>query len=317
VLKVVLRRLIEAVPTLLLITLLSFFLIRLVPGGPVTAMLGDLATPALIAQLTHSLGLDKPIYVQYLTWLGQILHGDFGYSYTVHAGVLQLIGENLPRTLLLVVSAILLSHVFSIAIGIYQATHRNSWLDHALTAVIYFLYSMPSFWLSIILVSIFAYKLGWLPSGGITNPTDLHPTVTALLRHLVLPVATLVLLTVAGWSRYVRTSMSEALVQDYVRTAEAKGVSRQGVLVRHALKNALLPLITLAGLQLPFLFSGAIIIETVFNYPGMGLLFWDAAGARDYPILQGIVLIVGVLTVLGNLLADVLYGWADPRIRYD
>jgi peptide/nickel transport system permease protein len=317
VLKVVLRRLVEAVPTLLLVTVLSFVLLRLVPGGPVTAMLGDLATPQLIAQITHSLGLDKPIYVQYVIWLGQILHGNFGYSYTVHASVLQLIGQNLPRTLLLVVTAIVISHVLAIAAGIYQATHRNSWLDHVLTGVIYFLYSMPTFWLGIILVSIFAYKLGWLPSGGITNPTDLHPTLGALLAHLVLPVATLVLVTMAGWSRYVRTSMSEALVQDYIRTAQAKGVSQRGILVRHAFKNALLPLITLVGLSLPFLFSGSVIIESVFNYPGMGLLFWDAAGARDYPILQGIVLVIGVLTVLGNLLADVLYGWADPRIRYE
>jgi peptide/nickel transport system permease protein len=317
VLKVVLRRLVEAVPTLLLVTVLSFVLLRLVPGGPVTAMLGDLATPQLIAQITHSLGLDKPIYVQYVIWLGQILHGNFGYSYTVHASVLQLIGQNLPRTLLLVVTAIVISHVLAIAAGIYQATHRNSWLDHVLTGVIYFLYSMPTFWLGIILVSIFAYKLGWLPSGGITNPTDLHPTLGALLAHLVLPVATLVLVTMAGWSRYVRTSMSEALVQDYIRTAQAKGVSQRGILVRHAFKNALLPLITLVGLSLPFLFSGSVIIESVFNYPGMGLLFWDAAGARDYPILQGIVLVIGVLTVLGVLLADVLYGWADPRIRYE
>ncbi|HVB10671.1 MAG TPA: ABC transporter permease [Bacillota bacterium] len=316
-LRLVLRRVVEAIPTLILITMLSFLLIRLVPGGPVTAMLGDLATPQLIAQLTHSLGLDKPIMVQYVIWLGQLIHGNFGYSYTVHASVLQLIGQNLPRTLLLVITAIIISHVFAIAIGIYQATHRGSWVDHALTGLVYFLYSMPTFWLGIILVSIFAYKMGILPSGGITNPNDLHPSLAALLAHLVLPVATLVLVTMAGWSRYVRTSMSEALVQDYVRTAEAKGVSRQGVLVRHAFKNALLPLITLVGLSLPFLFSGSIIIEQVFNYPGMGLLFWDAAGARDYPILQGIVLIIGVLTVLGNLLADIMYGWADPRIRYD
>jgi peptide/nickel transport system permease protein len=315
--RLVLRRAAEATPTLLLLTFLSFVLIHIVPGGPATAMLGDQATPELVAQINHALGLDKPLGVQYLIWLGHLLRGDFGYAYTYHETVLRLITTNLPHTLTLVVTAIAISHLIAIAVGIYQATHRNSWLDHVLTGVVYFLYSMPSFWLGIILVSIFAYKVGWLPAGGITNPTDAHPGLGALAVHLVLPVATLVLLTVAGWSRYVRSSMIEALVQDYIRTAQAKGVSRRRLLVRHAFKNALLPLITLVGLSLPFLFSGAVIIETVFNYPGMGLLFWDAAGSRDYPVLLGIVVIVGVLTVLGNLLADVLYGWADPRIQYD
>jgi len=315
--RLILRRAAEATPTLLLLTFLSFVLIHIVPGGPATAMLGDQATPELVAQINHALGLDRPLGVQYLIWLGHLLRGDFGYAYTYHETVLRLITTNLPHTLMLVVTAIAISHLIAIAVGIYQATHRNSWVDHVLTGVVYFLYSMPSFWLGIILVSIFAYKMGWLPAGGITNPTDAHPGLETLAVHLVLPPATLVLLTVAGWSRYVRSSMIEALVQDYIRTAEAKGVSRGRLLVRHAFKNALLPLITLVGLSLPFLFSGAVIIETVFNYPGMGLLFWDAAGSRDYPVLLGIVVIVGVLTVLGNLLADVLYGWADPRIKYD
>ncbi|HEV2357245.1 MAG TPA: ABC transporter permease [bacterium] len=316
-LRLILGRAVEAAPTLFLLTLLSFVLIHIVPGGPATAMLGDQATPALVAQINHSLGLDKPLPVQYLIWLGQLLRGDFGYAYTYHETVFRLILTNLPHTLVLVVTAIVISHLIAIAVGIYQATHHNTWTDHALTGVVYFLYSMPSFWLGIILIFTFSYKIGWLPAGGITNPTDLHPSLGALMLHLVLPVATLVLLTVAGWSRYVRSSMTEALVQDYIRTAEAKGLSRGRLLVRHAFKNALLPLITLVGLSLPFLFSGAVIIESVFNYPGMGLLFWDAAGSRDYPILLGIVVVVGVLTVLGNLLADVLYGWADPRIKYD
>ncbi len=315
-LKVVLRRLVEAVPTLALLTVFSFLLIHIVPGGPAATLLGDQATPALIAQLNHNLGLDKPLYVQYLIWVGQLVRGNFGYAYTYNEPVLQLVLQNLPRTLLLVGCAVILSHVVAIALGIYQATHRNSWLDHVLTAFVYFLYSMPGFWLGIILISIFAFKLGWLPAGGISNPTASQPTAGDIALHLILPVMTLMLVNMAGWSRYVRTSVSEALVQDYIRTAQAKGVPRTGLLVRHALKNALLPLITILGLSLPFLLSGAVIIETVFNYPGMGLLFWNAANSRDYPIIQGIVVIVGVITVAGNLLADVLYGWADPRIRY-
>lgn len=316
-LRLMLRRLIEAVPTLLLITIVSFALIHLAPGGPAEVMAGNRASAALLAQINRSLGLDKPLYVQYWVWLTQLLHGNLGYAYTYHDTVVHLIEQNLPRTLLLVVSAIVISHVVAIITGIYQAIHRNTLVDHALTAITYFLYSMPSFWLGVIILSIFSYKLGWFPAGGIANPVNPNPGLGSLLRHLALPALVLILLTVAGWSRYVRSAVSETLVQDYMRTARAKGVAGSRLLIRHALKNALLPLITLMGLSLPFLFSGALIIEVIFDYPGMGLLFWNAAQARDYPILLGIVLIVGVLTILGNLLADILYGWADPRIKFE
>jgi peptide/nickel transport system permease protein len=185
-----------------------------------------------------------------------------------------------------------------------------------LTALLYFLYAMPTFWLGVLMVSIFSITLGWFPSGGLYNPLLTQPTIGSYVDHLILPASVLVIGSVAGWGRYMRSSMSETLVQDYIRTARAKGLSERAILVRHALKNSLLPLITLMGMSLPGLFSGALIIEIIFDYPGMGLLFWNAAQQRDYPILLGIVIMVGVLTILGNLLADLLYAVVDPRIQY-
>ncbi|MCL4493998.1 MAG: ABC transporter permease [Firmicutes bacterium] len=314
--KYALARAVQAVPTLLLLSIISFVLIHVVPGGPAVVMLGDKATPALIAQINRSLGLNKPLWVQYLIWLEQLLRGNLGYAYSYHQTVASLILTNLPRTLILVVSAIAISHVLAVIIGIYQAVHRDQPVDHALTALLYFLYAMPTFWLGVLMVSMFSINLGWFPSGGLYNPLLAHPTLASYMDHLVLPASVLIIGSVAGWGRYMRSSMAETLVQDYIRTARAKGLSERAVLVHHALKNSLLPLITLVGMSLPSLFSGALIIEIIFDYPGMGLLFWNAAQQRDYPILLGIVIMVGVLTIVGNLLADILYAVVDPRIQY-
>lgn len=314
--RYVIRRLLESIPTLLLITMLSFVLLHVAPGGPAQIMLGEKATPQLVAEIDRTLGLNRPLYVQYGMWLWKLMHGNLGYAYTYHASVMSLIGLNLPHTLLLVLTAIFVSHLVAITIGMFQAYRRSSWPDHAITAVTYFLYSMPTFWLGIVLVSVFALNLGWFPVAGFSPPFDPTPSLGTIAAHLILPASTLALVTVAGWSRFMRTSMSDALAQDYVRTARAKGASEIRMLVGHALKNALLPLITLAGLSVPALFSGALIIEVVFDYPGMGLLFWTAAQNRDYPILLGIVVLVGVLTIAGNLLADLAYAYVDPRIKY-
>ncbi len=314
--KYALARAVQAVPTLLLLSIISFVLIHVVPGGPAVVMLGDKATPALIAQINRSLGLNKPLWVQYLIWLEQLLRGNLGYAYSYHQTVASLILTNLPRTLILVVSAIAISHVLAVIIGIYQAVHRDQPVDHALTALLYFLYAMPTFWLGVLMVSMFSINLGWFPSGGLYNPLLAHPTLASYMDHLVLPAPVLIIGSLAGWGRYMRSSMAETLVQDYIRTARAKGLSERAVLVHHALKNSLLPLITLVGMSLPSLFSGALIIEIIFDYPGMGLLFWNAAQQRDYPILLGIVIMVGVLTIVGNLLADILYAVVDPRIQY-
>ncbi|MDA8194241.1 MAG: ABC transporter permease [Thermaerobacter sp.] len=309
-------RILQAVPTLLLLSLVSFLLIHVVPGGPAVVMLGDKATPALIAQINRSLGLNKPLWLQYLIWLRQLLQGNLGYAYSYHQSVASLIATNLPRTLILVVTAITISHLIAVAVGIYQAARQNRPVDHVLTATLFFLYAMPTFWLGVLMVSTFAITLGWFPASGLYNPLLTHPSVGSYLYHLVLPASVLVIGSVAGWGRYMRSSMAETLVQDYIRTARAKGLSEGAVLIRHALKNSVLPLITLVGMSLPSLFSGALIIEIIFDYPGMGLLFWNAAQQRDYPILLGIVIMVGVLTILGNLLADLAYAVVDPRIKY-
>lgn len=314
--KYIVSRLLQSIPTLILLSIASFVLIHVVPGGPAVVMLGDKATPALIAQINRSLGLNKPLWFQYAVWLGQLVRGNFGYAYSYHQSVASLIAVNLPRTLILVVTAIAISHVLAIIIGTYQAAHRGEPIDHVLTALLYFLYAMPTFWLGVLMVSVFAIGLGWFPAGGLYNHLLTHATVGSYALHMILPVSVLVIGSVAGWGRYMRSSMSESLVQDYIRTARAKGLNERAILVHHALKNSLLPLITLVGMSLPALFSGALIIEIIFNYPGMGLLFWNAAQQRDYPILLGIVIMVGVLTIMGNLLADLLYAVVDPRIQY-
>ncbi|QQE78237.1 ABC transporter permease [Alicyclobacillus sp. SO9] len=314
--RFIVYRVLQAVPTILGITVLSFLLLHIVPGGPAAVMLGDRATPQLIAQINQSLGLNKPLYVQYWLWFVKLLHGNLGYAYSYHETVSSLIALNLPRTLVLVLTAIILSHILAILIGVFQAVRRDSPTDHALTVVTYLLYSMPTFWLGMIVISVFAIGLHLLPAGGLSDPFAIHPTFGDYLRHMILPAVVLIVATIPNWSRYVRSRMMETLVQDYIRTAHAKGLRKRTILMRHALKNSLLPLITLAGMSLPALFGGALIIEMIFNYPGMGLLFWNAAQARDYPVLLGIVIMVGFLTILGNLLADIVYGVVDPRVKY-
>ena len=314
--RYIVRRVLESIPTLILITMVSFLLLHIAPGGPAEVMLGDKATPQLIAEINRNLGLDKPLYVQYAIWFWHLMQGNLGYSYDYHDSVMQLIGLNLPHTLILVLTAIVISHLVAITLGVFQAYRRSGPADHAITAVAYFLYSMPTFWLGLVLISVFGLNLGWFPVSGFAPPFDPTPSFWTIVHHLILPAATLALVTIAGWSRFMRTSMSDALAQDFIRTARAKGASELRMLIGHALKNALLPLITLAGLSVPALFSGALIIEVVFDYPGMGLLFWNAANDRDYPVLLGITVLIGVLTILGNLLADLTYAWVDPRIKY-
>lgn len=314
--KLLLQRVLQAIPTMLGVTIITFFLLHAIPGGPAEVMLGDRATPALIAQVNRAFGLNRPILVQYLVWLSQIIRGDFGYAYTYHATVMSLILTALPRTLILVAIAILLSHLLAILLGTFEAVWEGTWLTYGLDLVLYFLYAMPGFWLAMIAVQVVAIQLGILPSGGISNAYVLHPSLLDYVSHLILPASVLVLGTVAGWTRYMRNAVSETLSEDYIRTARAKGATELRVLVHHALKNSLRSLVTLAGLSLPGLFGGALLIEMVFNYPGMGLLFWTAAQNRDYPILLGITVMIGALTILGNLLADLAYALIDPRIQY-
>lgn len=315
--RYILRRTVEAIPSLLGVSILSFIMLHIVPGNPVRMLLGQRYTPYRAAILSKNLGLNKPLYQQYILWLWHALHGNFQYSYVYEKPVFTLIWQALPHTLELVAIAIMLAHIFAILIGSIQAYYANSWGDQVGTVVMYFFYAMPSFWLGILVIEFFAINLGWFPSGGITNPATTNPGFWSYVYHLALPSLTLAITTIAGWARYMRSSMRETLIQDYVRTARSKGAGEFRVLFVHALRNSVLPLITLFGLSLPVLFGGALVIEEIFNYPGMGLLYWNAANDRDYPVLLAIIIFLGTITILGNLIADLLYALVDPRISYN
>lgn len=311
------RRLLWSIPTLLGVTMLTFLLIHIAPGGPALALAGQRATPAQIAAVTHALGLDRPLYVQYARWLGALLHGDLGFSYVQQSPVALLVAERLPQTLLLMGSALLASVLLAVPLGVYQAYRRNTAFDRVASVFVFLSWSMPTFWFGTILIAIFAVTLRWFPVGGLQTIDTTAFDWPTRIAHLVMPAATLAIVSVAGWSRYIRGSMIEQLREDYTRTAVAKGLSTRRVLFRHTLRNALIPFITLLGATVPALFGGAIITEQIFAYPGMGQLFWQSAIDRDYPTLLGMTVLTGALVVLGNLFADVMYAVVDPRVRYD
>lgn len=315
--RYIIRRVLEAIPSLLGVTVISFLLLHIIPGNPVRVLLGNHYTPYRAHILERNLGLNHPVYVQYLIWLWKALHGNFQYSYVYNKPVTTLILQALPHTLLLVAVAITLAHIFAIFLGTFQAYYADTWFDQVLTVINYFLYSMPAFWLGILMIQAFAIHLGWFPTGGISNPNDPNPTFWSYVYHLVMPGTALAVTSIAGWTRYMRSSVRETLVQDYIRTARSKGANEFRVLLVHALRNSVLPLITLFGLSLPLLFGGALVIEEIFNYPGMGLLFWNAALQLDMPVLLAIIVFLGTITILGNLLADLLYAVVDPRISYN
>jgi peptide/nickel transport system permease protein len=306
------RRTLHAVIVLIGVSLIVFLLLHLLPGGPARASLGLRANPTSIREFNAQYGLDRPLPIQYVVWISQVLRGDLGFSYKLNQSVDSLLVENIPRTLVLTGSATVIALAIAVPLGILQAARRNSAADYVLTGLALIFYSMPSFFLGLVLIIVFSDVLPILPATG--------PTATASLAsqipNLVLPVATLALITVALFSRYMRSAALENLAEDYVRTVKAKGASIFRVLFQHVLPNALLPIITLVGLSLPGILGGALIVESLYNYPGMGLLFWNAAQTEDFPVMLGTSLVVGVGVVLGSLLADILYGIADPRVRY-
>ncbi|HVA21082.1 MAG TPA: ABC transporter permease [Candidatus Micrarchaeia archaeon] len=306
------RRVIQALVVVVGVTIIVFILLHLLPGGPARAVLGQRATKVAIAAFDKEYGLNKPLPVQYVTWVGQLVRGNLGFSYKLNQSVDSLLSENLPRTAILVGIAAVLATVVGVSLGIWQAVRRNRVDDYVLTGASFLFYAMPTFFLGLILIIIFSATLQWLPPTGPDGTVPIWDQMT----NLILPVATLTLVYIALYSRYMRSSMLENLVQDYVRTARSKGVSPRRVLFRHVLRNAVMPQITILGLSLPGILSGALITEALFNYPGMGYLFWTAAQQQDYPILLGVTLIVGIATVIGSLVADLLYAAVDPRIRY-
>jgi len=319
--RYVIRRLLVSVPLIWALATLTFFIVRLAPGDPLAMYYNPEIDPEVMETIRVRLGLDQPLHVQYVKWLGALAQGELGISFGHHRPVLDILKETIPNTLVLTVFSLGLILAVGIVVGVVSAVRQYSWVDNVTTLGALFIYSMPGFWLGLMLIILFSLKLGWLPASQMQSVDAEYMTWGARLWdrmvHLAMPVFVLGIASAASVARYVRGSLLEVIRQDYVRTARAKGLPEGRVVFRHALVNALIPVITLLGLYLPFLLSGAVVTETIFAWPGMGRLTIGAIFARDYPIVMAANLIAGFMVVAGNLLADVLYGIVDPRIRYE
>jgi len=309
-----LHRSLQALGLLLLVSMIGFFILHLAPGGPLSqfAASGDL-TPADLARIEHQLGLDRALPIQYAEWLWRMLIGDWGLSYRDQQPVLAIIGSHLGATVELMFTSLMLAVLLGSLIGIIGAMRRHSWLDTIATVGSMVTLSIPTFWFGFIVIYVFSVNLEWLPAGNRYTIGD--GSFLDHLHHLIAPALVLALVSTASWSRYMRSSMLDVINQDFVRTARSKGLPERRILYRHIVRNALLPMITIAGLHLPSLLGGALVTETVFTWPGMGRLFLDSISYRDYPTVMGILMFTATLVLLGNLIADIFYGIADPRIR--
>jgi peptide/nickel transport system permease protein len=310
----IIRRLGQAIIVVLGVTLITFILLHLLPGSLARDILGTRATPQAIAQFNHQHHLDQPLVVQYWYFLEQLAHGNLGYSYQFNRSVDSLLATDLPRDLLLGGLSLIFSLIIAIPTGIAQAVKRNGALDYAGTGLSFLLYSMPQYAIALLLIQFLSISFHVFPAEA-----PQATSVIGQLSHpsaLVLPVLSLTLVTYAAFSRYMRSSALDTLAQDYIRTARAKGLSERLVLWRHLLRNSLISVVTLVGLSIPLVITGTLIIEQVFNYPGAGLEYYQAALRNDYEVMLGITVLVGVVTVVGNLIADIGYAILDPRIRY-
>ncbi|WP_030992288.1 ABC transporter permease [Streptomyces sp. NRRL S-1813] len=307
------KRLAQALVVLLLVSVIVFVLLHLLPGGPARAILGVQATPESVAHFNHQQGYDRSLPEQYVRYMGRLLTGDLGESYKLNQSVAALLAERLPKTALLAGLALGLAVLPAVPLGVLQAVQRGKAADYVLTGAAFLAYATPVFFLGLVLILVFSQQLPLLPAEA--PQADTVGGILAAPAALVLPVLTAALGIIAAFSRYMRSAVLDNLGEDYVRTARAKGQSNARLLARHVLRNALIPLATLLGLYLPTLFSGTLVVESMFNYPGMGLLFWNAAQSSDFPVLLGVTLVVGVATVLGSLLTDIAYAVLDPRIR--
>jgi peptide/nickel transport system permease protein len=322
VLTFVVRRILQSIPLLLLISMILFGIISEAPGGPLTPYLQNPhITEADIVRLKHNLGLDQPVPIQYLHWLGQVLHGDFGYSMSNSEPTINAIGDRLGASFELMGTAIGIALVVGVAFGIISAVKQYSWVDFAITTLAFFGQSMPVFWFalmvqlafSVIGFTGFGYHIA-LPSAGMSSSDTFD--LGDRIEHLILPAAVLSLLYLALFSRFMRSSMLEVIHSDYVRTASAKGLTRFNVIMRHAFRNALIPIVTIAALTVPDLVGGAVVTEKIFAWPGMGSLFINALGQFDFAVLMGFMCLSAVFVVFANLFADVCYAWLDPRVKY-
>jgi len=319
-----LRRILQTIPILFIISVLLFLMVRAAPGGPLTAARRNPnITEEQIQKLEAQLGLDRPLPVQYADWVGDMLCGDMGQSIKFRRPVSEMIRERIPNTLLLVGLSFLVTLLIALPVGILSARKPYSFFDYAATTITFMGQSLPVYWLGLGLIMIFYVTLKnpvtgdpLFPGGGM-NSFGKEGDFLDTLWHLVLPVTALSLGWAAWYSRFLRSSMLDVLHEDYIRTARAKGVIERLVYYKHALRNAILPLVTLIALDLPTLFAGALFVETIFSWPGMGRLFWDAARGRDYPVLLGVVMITAVLIISANILADLAYGFLDPQVKYE
>jgi peptide/nickel transport system permease protein len=319
-----LRRLVLAIPLLIGITFVSFVVIHLAPGDPTTIITGGdpslVHDPKLYQQLVQEFGLDKPLHIQYWNWLKRLVRLDFGKSFAPHARpVLTMIGERLPITLLLNIVEMLIILVLAVPIGVLSATRQYSTFDKVTTIFVFLGFATPDFWLALLLMILFGIQLGWLPISGLRSMNAEYLSFWQqqwdFLSHLALPILVATFGGLAGFSRYMRQSMLEVVRQDYIQSARAKGLAERVVVGKHALRNALLPIVTILGLSLPGLIGGSVIVESIFAIPGMGQLMVQAAFERDYPVLLGNLVVVSTLTLFANLAADLAYSFVDPRIR--
>ena len=311
------RRLLQMIPLLFGISVILFAVIQMAPGGPEGSLLetGRFIDPQVIEAYRERLGVDQPVHVQYVRWISAAVTGDLGISFSTTRPVAEMILERLPATLELMASSFVLAAIIAIGLGIFSAVKQYSLFDYFSTGVSFLGIAMPVFWFALILQLVFSVQLGWLPVAGTETVGD--TSLGDHLRHLILPAVVLSFRNIAGWSRYLRASLLGVLTADYIRTARAKGLPERAVVGVHGVRNALIPVLSIMALGLADMFSGAVITETIFAWPGIGRMFVQAMFARDYPLLMGIMIMGSIMVIVFNLLADILYGVLDPRIRYE
>ncbi|NLE15496.1 MAG: ABC transporter permease [Spirochaetales bacterium] len=317
--KYISKRLLVSIPVIIGITILSFIIMKLSPGDPLANFINPSINMEDLEKSRQALGLNDPLHIQYVKWIGQVIRGNFGYTYSGNHSIGNLILERLPNTVILTLSAFILSFVVGIPLGVIGAVRKNTRIDYGITLMSLVGVAIPSFFFGLLVIYVFALLLGIFPSGGMEN---IRAGFTGfayymdILHHLVLPALVLSLGNIASVSRFTRSNMLDILKEDYIRTAKAKGLRNKAIIYRHALRNALIPVVTIFGLSIPFLFSGAYITESIFNWPGMGQLGIRAIQDREYGIIMALNLITATLVLAGNLVSDILYAIVDPRIRH-